>query len=241
MLGHRSAKYSRPDAEDIPIINVTRSGKRKKKRSIENAKVIVQTSTLTQSKARAPPALPNARQMRPTQRARLPWQDMAVNSCKNGDELIYRILEEFSHMVQGLRPSQTALLCKTTIAEQADQDDEPEDELGEEAAGGDQWLLVVAESDFAMVLTHCNTFKLIEQKRAKARLRHRLAFASAEAEPLRLTHKKKCKGENRKAPRRAARKLPGGSREAPRGSQEAPRRHPGAVVASFWTPRDLVI
>ena len=150
----RGAKYDLAKGETDPMVLPEGGAKRKKKRGGKagHAKVIVQTTGLTQSK------------------------DMDV-SCDSSEALVKKIFEEFSHVVKGLRPAHTVLLCKAL---------DVEDEEDEESNNAEQWLLVDEESDFAQVLAQCKAFKLLEQKRAAARSKYRLAFPAGES-PLRLT------------------------------------------------------
>jgi len=150
----RGAKYDLAKGETDPMMLPEGGAKRKKKRGGKagHAKVIVQTTGLTQSK------------------------DMDV-SCDSSEALVKKIFEEFSHMVKELRPAHTVLLCKAP---------DVEDEEDEEANNAEQWLLVDEESDFTQVLAQCKAFKLLEQKRAAARSKYRLAFPAGES-PLRLT------------------------------------------------------
>jgi len=158
----RGVKYDLAKGETDPMMIPEGGAKRKKKRGGKagHAKVIVQTTGLTQSK------------------------DMDV-SCDSSEALVQKIFEEFSHMVKELRPAHTVLLCKAL---------DVEDEEDEEANNAEQWLLVDEESDFAQVLAQCKTFKLLEQKRAAARSKYRLAFPAGEG-PLRLTAQPERRGK----------------------------------------------
>merc|ERR1711865_535153 len=85
----RGVKYDLAKGETDPMMIPEGGAKRKKKRGGKagHAKVIVQTTGLTQSK------------------------DMDV-SCDSSEALVQKIFEEFSHMVKELRPAHTVLLCK---------------------------------------------------------------------------------------------------------------------------------
>lgn len=155
-LTGKSVKYGKP----VEQMGKSR-GKRGKKRADKGArKIIVQTSSMTQSK------------------------NMPVGSCKSADELVMRIFDEFSHMVKALRPAQTVLLCKNLEASahsDHDSDDDEGDE--EEIAGAEVWQLVDDETDFAKALASCKIFKLVEERRGVARAKYSVAFPKSQSFP----------------------------------------------------------
>jgi hypothetical protein len=193
----RGVKYDLAKGETDPMMIPEGGAKRKKKRGGKagHAKVIVQTTGLTQSK------------------------DMDV-SCDSSEALVQKIFEEFSHMVKELRPAHTVLLCKALDAE---------DEEDEEASNAEQWLLVDEDSDFAQVLAQCKTFKLLEQKRAAARSKYRLAFPSGEG-LLRLTAQPERRGK------KAGEEASSGGKKGKKDEKSKPPAHKSATAdkTSLW-------